>query len=117
MIIIRYHNYKILSRGLCILKLPYLVMAIHAETCCSKYQITKTSSCDEVSICYQSFISIQPQRQGWQEPEPGHVIGMALTHCILGKILGVVCHCFPPPLDVPTFTARCLYVPQRRERS
>ena len=36
--------------------------------------------------------------------------GMALTHCILGKFLWVVCHCFPPPLDVPTFTARCLYV-------
>jgi len=40
---------------------------------------------------------------------------MALAHCILGKFLGVGCHCFPPPLDVPTFSARCLYV-QRRER-
>ena len=29
---------------------------------------------------------------------------------ILGKFLGVVCHCFPPSLDVPTFAARCLYV-------
>ena len=37
--------------------------------------------------------------------------GVALAHCILGKFLGVVCHCFPPPLDVPTFAARCLYVP------
>ena len=36
--------------------------------------------------------------------------GMALAHCILGKFLGVVCHCFPPPLDVPIFAARCLYV-------
>ena len=27
---------------------------------------------------------------------------MALAHCILGKFLGVVCHCFPPSLDVPT---------------
>ena len=37
--------------------------------------------------------------------------GMALEHCILGKYLGVVCHCFPPPpLDFPTFAARCLYV-------
>ena len=36
--------------------------------------------------------------------------GMALAHCILSKFLGVVCHCFPPPLDVPTFAARCLYV-------
>src|SRR5215475_13839574 len=39
---------------------------------------------------------------------------MALAHCILGKFLGVDCHCFPPPLDVPTFSARCLPV-QRRE--
>jgi len=31
------------------------------------------------------------------------VTGMALAHCILGKFLGVVCHYFPPPLDVPTF--------------
>jgi len=38
------------------------------------------------------------------------VTGTALAHCILGKFLGVVCHCFPPPLDVPTFTARCLYI-------
>ena len=36
--------------------------------------------------------------------------GMALAHCILGKFLGVVCHCFLPPLDVPTFAPRCLYV-------
>ena len=40
---------------------------------------------------------------------------MALAHCILGKFLGVGCHCFPPPLDFPTFSARCLHV-QRRER-
>ena len=24
-----------------------------------------------------------------------------------GQVLGVVCHCFPAPLDVPTFAARC----------
>ena len=29
---------------------------------------------------------------GWQEPEPSHVTGTALAHCILGKFLGVVCH-------------------------
>jgi hypothetical protein len=40
---------------------------------------------------------------------------MALAHCILGKFLGVGCHCFSPRLDVPTFSARCLHV-QRRER-
>ena len=32
--------------------------------------------------------------------------GMALAHCILGKFLGVVCHCFPPPLEVLNFAAR-----------
>ena len=36
--------------------------------------------------------------------------GMALAHCILDKFLGVVFLCSPPPLDVPTFAARCLYV-------
>ena len=41
---------------------------------------------------------------------------MALAHCILGKFLGVGCYCFSPPLDVPTFSVRCLHV-QRRERS
>jgi hypothetical protein len=35
---------------------------------------------------------------------------MALVHCTLGKFLGIVCHCFPPRLDVPTFAARCLHV-------
>ena len=55
------------------------------------------------------FISIQPWR-------PGFVTGMVLPHCILSKFLGVVCHCFPPPLDVPTLAARC-FRPQRRERS
>jgi len=35
---------------------------------------------------------------------------MAPIRCILGKFLGVINHCFPPRLDVPTFTARCLHV-------
>jgi hypothetical protein len=47
----------------------------------------------------------------WQEPEPSQATGMALARCILGKFLGVVCHCFPLPLDVPTYAARCLHVP------
>ena len=34
--------------------------------------------------------------RAWQEPEPSHVTDMALAHCILGKFLGVVCHCLPP---------------------
>ena len=54
--------------------------------------------------------------RAWQEPEPSHVTGMALAHCIVGKFLTLVCHCFPPPLDVPTLATRCLR-PQQRERS
>jgi hypothetical protein len=56
-----------------------------------------------------TVISIQPLGRFWQEPEPSQVTRMA--RCILGKFLGVVCHCFPLPLDVPTFAARCLHVP------
>jgi hypothetical protein len=40
---------------------------------------------------------------------------MALAHCILGKFVGVGCRCFPPPLDVPTFSTRCCHV-QQHER-
>jgi len=42
-----------------------------------------------------------------QRPDLSQATGMALVRCILGKVLGVVCHCFPPLLDVPTFATRC----------
>jgi hypothetical protein len=57
------------------------------------------------------IIIIQPFDRVWQEPEPSQATGMALAHCILRKLLGVVCHYFPLPLDVPIFAARCLHVP------
>jgi hypothetical protein len=41
------------------------------------------------------IISIQPLGRFWQEPEPSQATSMALARCILGKFLGVVCHCFP----------------------
>ena len=43
-----------------------------------------------------------------QSPVIG-LIGL-LAHCVLSKFLGVVCYCFPPPLDVPTFAATCICV-------
>jgi hypothetical protein len=55
--------------------------------------------------------SIQPVGRFWQEPEPSQVTGTALALCILGKFLGIVFHCFPLPLDVPTFATRCPHVP------
>jgi hypothetical protein len=57
------------------------------------------------------IISIQPLDRFWQEPKPSQATGMALARCILGMFWWVVCHCFPLPLDVPTFAARCLHVP------
>ena len=42
------------------------------------------------------IIGIQPLGRSGQRPELSQVTGMALVRCILGKFLGVVCHCFPP---------------------
>ena len=54
------------------------------------------------------IIGIQPWGRFGQRPELSHSTDIALVRCILGKFLGVVCHCFPPRLDVPTFATRCL---------
>ena len=56
------------------------------------------------------IIVTQPLGQFGQEPEPSQATSMALVRCILGKSLGVVCHCFPPRLDVPTFAVKRLHV-------
>ena len=42
------------------------------------------------------IIGIQPLGRSGQRPEFSQVTGMALVRCILGKFLGVLCHCFPP---------------------
>jgi uncharacterized membrane protein len=65
----------------------------------------------ESVISFFIIISIQPLGQFWQEQEYSQATGMAPAHCILGKFLGVVFHCFPLLLDVPTFAARYLHVP------
>ena len=46
------------------------------------------------------IIGIEPLGRLGQRPELNQATGMALVRCILGKFLGVVCHCFPP-LYVP----------------
>ena len=78
--------------------------------------VTNAVHSAKTAFTYLSFISIQLYRPGLQEPEPSHVTGMALAY-VLGKYLGVVCHCFPPPLDIPTFAAGCLYVHDARDPS
>ena len=42
------------------------------------------------------IIGIQPLGRSGQRLEFSQTTGMALVRCILGKFLGVVCHCFPP---------------------
>jgi len=51
------------------------------------------------------IIGIQTLGRFGQRPELSQSTGIALVRCILGKFLGVVCHCFPPPLNVPTFAS------------
>jgi hypothetical protein len=45
------------------------------------------------------IIGIQTLGRSGQRPELIQATGMALVRCILGKFLGVVCHCFPPALE------------------
>src|SRR5215469_14553881 len=62
-------------------------------------------------ICREhlSFIHYyQPLRPVWQRPEPSQATDVALERCIQGRFLGVVCHCLPPRLEVPTFDTRLL---------
>jgi len=42
------------------------------------------------------IIVIQPLDRSGQRPEFSQATGMALVRCILGKFLGIACHCFPP---------------------
>ena len=42
------------------------------------------------------IIGIQPLGRSGQKPEFSQAAGMALVRYILGKFLGVACHCFPP---------------------
>ena len=42
------------------------------------------------------IIGIQPLGRSGQRPEFSQATGVALVRCILGRFLGVACHCFPP---------------------
>jgi len=57
------------------------------------------------------IIDIQPLGRSGQRPQFSQATSMALVRCILGKFLGVACHCFPPLFYMfPLFTTRCLHV-------
>jgi len=42
------------------------------------------------------IIGVQPLGRSGQRPEFSQATGMALVRCIVGRFLGVACHCFPP---------------------
>ena len=48
------------------------------------------------SLAIIIIIGIQPLGRFGQRPEFSQATGIALVRCILGKFLGVACHCFPP---------------------
>ena len=54
------------------------------------------------------IIDIQPLGRSGQGPEFSQATGMSLVRCILGKFLGVACHCFPPMLIIADYS-RCIY--------
>ena len=58
--------------------------------------IKNTQHKQQYHIYYTIIIGIQPLGRSGQRPELSQATGMALVRCILGKFLGVVCHCFPP---------------------
>ena len=62
----------------------------------------------QIIIIIIIIICIQSLGRSGQRPELSQETGIVLVRCILGKFLGVVRHCFPPLLDVPTFATRCL---------
>jgi len=72
----------------------------------SKYR--SSLNCTRVSVIHSLVFS--PRGRSGRSQSPVMEPIWLLAHCILGKFLGVVCHCFPPPLDVPTFAAKCLCV-------
>jgi len=60
-------------------------------------QMSQTSYMN-IFICFITIIviGIQPLGQSGQRPELSQATGMDLVCCILGKFLGIACHCFPP---------------------
>ena len=76
------------------------------------------SRCPQLQFCL-FFISIiiiigiQPLGRSGQRPELSQSTGITLIRCILGKFLGVVCHCFTPFISI--YRMKCLKADRRHE--
>jgi len=58
--------------------------------------LTLIYCCVSPSLYIIIIIGIQPLGRFGQGPELSQSTGIAQVGCILGKFVGVVCHCFPP---------------------
>ena len=68
----------------------------HVLILCTAEFIWKFSWFLQWSLLLLFIIGIQLLGRSGQRPEFSQATGMALVRCILGKFLGVACHCFPP---------------------
>jgi len=78
---------------------PYLIQR-HGNTSKKSWIL----GCHATRASFIRSLVFSLEGRTWQEPEPSHVTGMALAHCILCKFLGVVCHCFPPTFRCSRFS-------------
>ena len=76
--------------------LGYIGIVYHKEHSPEVLHIPPGTPC----IYFIIITGIQPLGRFAQRPELSQATGMALVRCILGKFLGVVCHCFPPYIYV-----------------
>jgi len=124
-----YNAFKWLTKTVTVLR-SFLTVSLHEcyHTHSSSTDVIHSQQTDSVfkenTFCcpvfargIHSFISTQPWRPGLAgtRAQSCDWYGSGTLHP--GQVLGgSLCHCFHPPLDVPTLAARCLR-PQRRERS
>jgi len=80
----------------------------YLPVCSGVPQPTEPQSTWVRGVSFIHSLVFSPRRRSGRNQSPVMEPKWLLVHCILGKFLGVVCHCFPPPLDVPTFAATCL---------
>jgi len=75
---------------------PQYACTASAATLC--FYVLACSRISSTSVFVIIIIGIQPLGRFGQRPELSQSTGIALVRCILGKFLGVVCHCFPPAI-------------------
>jgi hypothetical protein len=93
------------------LSVPFYQCSIFTHSSLTLHNLSNSKHQEIQHMCTVIIImGIQPLGRSGQRPELSQATGMALVRCFLGKFLGVVCHCFPPRLDIPTFTTRCPHV-------